>query len=108
MNKQRRKLSAAFKAKVAIEALKERKTVWALAAEFEVHPTQVSAWKREFLEHSASVFEGDKKKAQRIEELETEREATLKKIGRLTMDNDWLKKNSVDEYFRKAVAYRAF
>jgi transposase len=56
MNRQRRKLSAAFKAKVAIEALKERKTVSELAAEFEAHPTQVSSWKREFLEHSASVL----------------------------------------------------
>jgi transposase len=92
MNKQRRNLSAAFKATVAIEALTERKSVSELAAEFEVHPTQVSSWRREFLEHSASVFDGDKKKAQRIEELEAEREATLKKIGRLTMDNDWLKK----------------
>ena len=62
--------------------LKERKTVSELAAEFD-HPTQVSTWKREFLEHSASVFEGDKKKSRRIKELEAQREATLKKIGRL-------------------------
>jgi transposase-like protein len=53
MNRQRRKLSAAFKAKAAIEAMKERKTVSELAAEFEVHPAQVSAWKRGFLERSA-------------------------------------------------------
>jgi len=63
MNKQPRNLSAAFKATVAIEALTERKSVSELAAEFEVHPTQVSSWRREFLEHSASVFDGDKKKA---------------------------------------------
>jgi transposase len=69
-------------------APKERKTVSELAADFEIHPTKVSAWKREFLERNASVFEGEmKNQAQRIEELEVEREAALKKIGPLTMDN---------------------
>jgi transposase-like protein len=58
---QRRKLSAALKAKVAIEALKDRKSVSELAAGSEIHPTQVSAVKPEFLKRSVSVFEGEMK-----------------------------------------------
>ncbi len=62
MSRTRRKFSSAFKAKVAIEAIKEQRTISELAQEFEVHPNQVSQWKREFLERSAQVFEGDKSK----------------------------------------------
>lgn len=68
--------------------LKERKMVSELAAEFEVHPTQISAWKPVFLEHSASAFEGEKKTPSASKMLEAEQEATLTKIGSLAMDND--------------------
>jgi transposase-like protein len=91
MNRQRRKLSAPFKAKVSIEALKERKTVSELTAEFEVHPTQVSSVKREFLERNASVFDGEIKNwARCIKWLETDREDAFKQIGRLSLGVAWL------------------
>ena len=56
MKKERRKFSASFKAKVAIEAIKEVQTVQELASKYEVHPTQIAAWKREFLEKAELVF----------------------------------------------------
>ena len=59
MAKTRRKLTAAFKAKVAIEALKERETLRALAARFEVTPTQISTWKKEFLANASQAFGKD-------------------------------------------------
>nr|WP_115041720.1 transposase [Weeksella virosa] len=50
MKKSRRKFTDAFKAKVAIEALRERETLSELAQRFEIHPNQISIWKRAFLE----------------------------------------------------------
>lgn len=88
----RRKFTAAFKAKVVIEALKERSTIEEIARKYEVHPNQVSMWKKEFLEKSASVFESasTKKEAQRSQEEETEK--LFARIGQLEMQNNWLKK----------------
>lgn len=56
MKRTRRKFSNEFKAKVAIEALKERETLAKLALRFEVHQNQISQWKQEFLSNSSLVF----------------------------------------------------
>jgi len=53
----RRKFSAEFKSKVCIEAIKEQQTIEALAKKYEVHPTQINTWKKEFVQHSSLVFE---------------------------------------------------
>src|SRR5690606_660226 len=60
MKKERRKFSASFKAKVAIEAIKEQQTIQELAVKYELHPTQINTWKREFLDNAESVFTTDK------------------------------------------------
>jgi transposase len=88
MKKTRRKFSGAFKAKVAIEALKERETLAELSKRFEVHPNMISKWKQEFLERSAEIFE---KKSETASEVDIEKLYT--KIGQLEMANDFLKKN---------------
>jgi len=59
MKKERRKFSASFKAKVAIEAVKEQQTIQELAVKYELHPTQINTWKREFLDNAESVFATD-------------------------------------------------
>jgi transposase len=89
MRRMKRKFSAAFKAQVAIEALKERETLAELSARFEVHPAMISKWKQDFLAKSAQVFE----KADRSAEAGVDAEKLYSKIGQLEMENDFLKKN---------------
>ncbi len=62
MKKSRRKFTDAFKAKVAIEALREREALSELAQRFEIHPNQISIWKREFLENAENAFASKNKK----------------------------------------------
>ena len=88
MKKTRRKFSGAFKAKVAIEALKERETLAELSKRFEVHPNMISKWKQEFLERSAEIFD---KKSDADSEVDPEK--LYAKIGQLEIENDFLKKS---------------
>lgn len=95
MKKTRRKFSAAFKAKVAIEALKEQKTLAQLAKQFELHPNQISQWKQELQSNSEQIF-SIKLSAKRKKEKEEERIPTKElyvKIGQLEMERDFLKKS---------------
>jgi transposase len=89
MKRSRRVFSGAFKAQVAIEALKERETLAELSKRFEVMPQVISKWKQEFVERSSEIFET---KAPEVN-LEKEKEQLFAKIGQLEMECDWLKKN---------------
>lgn len=54
----RRKFTATFKAEVVLEALKERRTISELTQQFDLHPNQITSWKKEFLGSASKVFEG--------------------------------------------------
>lgn len=84
----RRKHSADFKKKIALEAIREQKTTSQIAKEFQVHPVQVSEWKRQLLDCCGSVFEESRHQESREEEIA----ALERKIGRLCVENDFLKK----------------
>lgn len=90
--KQRRKISAAFKAKVALESLKEQQSLAELAKRFTVHPNQISAWKKQLLEHSPEIFSetGSAVGADQQELID----ALYRKIGQHQIEIDWLKKKS--------------
>ena len=91
MNK-RRKFSADFKAKVVLEALTERLSMSELGQKFEVHPNMVALWKREFLTKAPTVFGATSGLSQG--DTEKEKERLYEKIGKLQVENDFLKKVS--------------
>lgn len=90
--RKKRTHSAAFKAKVAREAIKEDKTIAELASTFELHPSQIIQWKKEALTRLHELFET---RADRDVQETARREAALyEEIGRLKVEHDWLKKKS--------------
>lgn len=88
MSKKRRKFSSGFKAKVVLEALRERETLQDLASKYEIHSSQIVTWKREFLANASEVFES--KSATTNKDADTEQLYT--KIGHMQMQIDFLKK----------------
>ena len=91
MTRARRKYSAEFKLKAVMEILKGEKTATQLAGELEVHPLVLSDWKKHFMEVGAQIFEKHKKASKANEEAK-EKAELFEQIGRLKMENEWLKK----------------
>jgi transposase-like protein len=92
MGRIRRKFSAEFKSKVALAAIKSDRTLAELAAQFQVHPHQVMAWKKQALAVLPEVFsrKRDLDQARRSQQLDE----LYGQIGRLKVELDWLKKKS--------------
>lgn len=90
MERMRSKHSAAFKAKVALEAIKEQQTSAELAGKYQVHPVQIRTWKAEAIKGLLLIFTDKRKQAEKekdelIEEL-------YRQVGQLKVEADWLKK----------------
>jgi transposase len=90
MKKQRRKHTAEFKARVAIEAIQGLKTVSEIAKEYEVHPVMVGTWKKEMLERLPELFQAQN--AKKDQTADKEKEELHRKVGQLTMEVDFLEK----------------
>ena len=95
----RRKFSADFKARVGLMALQGELTIAEIAAKFEVHPTQVQTWKSEILSKLPSIFE---KNSTSENDTDTQQQisALERKVGQLSIENDFLKKN-YESYHQK-------
>ncbi len=92
MTTKRKRHNAKFKFEVALEAAKELQTASQIASDREVHPNQISQWKKQLLEEGASIFSN---KNFHNEKKQTERETALyEQIGRLKMELEWLKKKA--------------
>ena len=92
MKKSRRTFTAEFKAKIAIEAIKENKTISELAQIYQVHPNLITHWKRDFLANAGKVFDSEKDESSEIKKLKKENEELVHQIGQLSVDINWLKK----------------
>jgi transposase len=86
----RRRFSAEFKAKVVLEAIQDHQTVAELATKYEIHPSQIAAWKREAVEKLAKVF--DEKGWERDKSRDGEIAKLHAKIGQLVVERDFLSK----------------
>ena len=92
MRSGRRQHGAQFKAKVAIEAIKAVKTTNELGALYEVHPTQITKWKKQLLSEAPGVF-SDRRSKVRADD-EALRDRLYQQIGQLKVELDWLKKKA--------------
>ncbi len=88
MSRKRRNHSAEFKAKVALAALREDRTLAELAQQYDVHPNEIQSWKRQLVDSAGDVFSrgGQRKAKSEAEQIE----ALHAKIGQLTMANSFL------------------
>lgn len=80
--------SPEFKKKIALEAIREERSINEIAQAYEVHPVQVCKWKKELLEGAELIFERKRKKVSEEDKIGS----LERKIGQLAIENDWLKK----------------
>lgn len=91
MARKRRRFGSSFKARVALESVKEVRTISELAKKHKLHATQINLWKKQLLEGAESIFEGDRKPEKDTSD-EPQVAELYEQIGRLKVELEWLKK----------------
>jgi transposase len=90
----RKRHDKVFKAKVALEALREESSLQEWAEKYEVHPNQISQWKRQLLDGAVDPYERPNKKNEANRSAEQREEMLLKAVGEMKIENDLLKKST--------------
>jgi|APCry1669188910_1035180.scaffolds.fasta_scaffold30886_3 transposase len=94
MSTKRRAFSDEFKAKVALEALKEQQSIAQIASRYDVLPVQVSQWKVQLMERLPGLFAGGRKREKEEQDWQAREAQLFQKIGQLEVERDWLKKKA--------------
>jgi transposase len=92
MARQRKQYTGAFKAKIALEAIKAQRTVQELATAHGVHPNQITTWKKQLVASAEDIFSGARGRRDAADELE--KDELYRQIGKLQVELDWLQKKS--------------
>ena len=91
--KRRRKFSAEFKSKVAIEAVREQLPIHEIAKKYQIHPSQVTEWKKALIGSAGSVFESSKTKTDQKQIQKRKEDRLFRQIGQLQTEVDFLKES---------------
>ena len=81
-----------LRAKVALETLRGEKTLAELSSEYGVHANVIGQWKKVLLKNASELFEGKREKRNKVKDHEKSVDTLYRKIGKIEMENDWLKK----------------
>jgi transposase len=92
MTKKRRSFTPSFKAKIALEAVRETKTIAEIAQKNQLHQTQINLWKKQLLDNAEDVFQDGRSKEAKAVSDEPDLAELYEQIGRLKMQLEWLKK----------------
>ena len=92
MQRQRKQYTAAFKARVALEAVKGQRTVQELGSAYGIHPNQITNWKKQLISEAAEIF--TRGGVHGNEGVEQEKAELYEQIGKLQVELDWLQKKS--------------
>ncbi len=92
MTRKRRSFTPSFKAKIALESVRETKTIAEIAQKHQLHPTQINLWKKQLLDGAEDVFQDGRWKEAKAVSDEPESAELFEQIGRLKMQLEWLKK----------------
>lgn len=94
MSQSRKHYDEAFKSRIALEAIREQKTLAQIARKYDLNPVLVTKWKKQALDQMDTLFVDQRKKESKAKKEVDNQEELLKQIGRLTVENEWLKKKS--------------
>ena len=92
MGRKRKQYTGAFKAKIALEAVKGQRTVQELATAYGVHPNQITTWKKQLLASAEDIFSGALERRNVADE--QEKDELYQQIGKLQVQLDWLQKKT--------------
>jgi len=95
----RKEYTPEYKAKIVLELMREERTISEIASREQINVKQLYNWRNEFVANAYQIFAGsrsDKEAAKKRQEFEEHEQELMAKIGQLTLENEWLKKKSVE------------